>query len=385
MPNRRFPSELTPNEITRLLERKRQSGARILDLTETNPTRVGLSGAGPAELRALASEDGAGYDPDPRGMLPAREAVTRYYAERSSAVSPEDLVLVSGTSEAYAHLFRTLCEPGDEILVPRPSYPLFEPLAALEDVRVEPYRLAYHEGWRLDVDSLEGAITPRTRALVLVQPNNPTGSCFSPAEIEAVEALCADRGIAIVSDEVFGDFPWPPSSKPLPTLLAERKALTFALSGLSKLCGMPQMKLAWIALAGPVDLRHDAMRRLEWIADLFLSVSAPIQHALPAFLAARHAFGSAVRQRMEANLTRLRALGSAGSPLRALEAEGGWSAVLATPPEIDDFALKALSEANVLVHPGHFYDIAQDGQVVVSLLTEPHVLDEGVTLLERLD
>ncbi len=385
MPDRRLPSEFTPNEITALLTRKRGEGARILDLTESNPTRVGLGGAGAAELQALANVGGARYEPDPRGLHGAREAVARYYAERAAApISPNDLVLVSSTSEAYAHLFRLLCEPGDEILVPRPSYPLFEPLAALEDVRVEHYRLAYHERWRLDVDSVEAALSPRVRAVILVQPNNPTGSCLSRDEFEAVETLCAERGIAIISDEVFGDFSWPPSASPLPTLLGERRALTFVLSGLSKVCGMPQLKLAWIALAGPAPARKDAMRRLEWIADLFLSVSTPVQLALPLLLQARRPFQAAMRSRLERNLARLRAHAAASPGFRVLAAEGGWSAVLATPARAGDFAMEALSRADVLLHPGYFYDVAQDGCVVVSLLPDPAVFEEAVSRLVSL-
>jgi alanine-synthesizing transaminase len=382
MPTRRLPREFTPNEITALLEEKRRSGARILDLTETNPTRVGLAGAGPAELRALADPRGAVYEPHPRGIQTAREAVARYYAERPSHVSPDDLVLVASTSEAYAHLFRVLCESGDEILVPRPSYPLFEPLAALEDVRVDRYRLAYHDGWRLDMDSLEAALSPRTRAVVVVQPNNPTGSCLSPGEISEVDSLCAERGIAIISDEVFADFPWPPAAAALPSLLGDRRALTFALSGLSKLCGMPQMKVAWIALAGPHALRREAMQRLEWIADLFLSVSTPVQLALPTLLETRGRFQAAVRDRLATNLARLRAPGDGSRAFRVLEGEGGWSAMLATPPASRDFALEALAKKDVLVHPGHFYDVAEDGCVVVSLLPEPDTFDQALKRLK---
>ena len=391
MPTRRLPREFTPNEITALLEEKRRSGARILDLTETNPTRVGLAGARPAELRALSAAGGAVYEPHPRGTPAAREAVARYYRERAGAgVSPDDLVLTASTSEAYVHLFRILCESGDEILVPRPSYPLFEPLAALEDVHVEHYRLAYDGRWQLDLDSLEAALSPRTRAVVVVQPNNPTGSCLSAGEIAGVESLCAERGIAIISDEVFGDFPWPaagaipPTASPLPSLLGERRALTFALSGLSKPCGMPQMKLAWIALAGPRARRCEAMQRLEWIADLFLSVSTPVQLALPTLLDARHPYQAAVRGRLAANLARLRALEGGDGGFRVLEGEGGWSAMLTAPPASRDFALEALSKKEVLVHPGHFYDIAQDGCVVVSLLPEPDTFDQAVTRLAAL-
>lgn len=375
MSSRRLPEDFAPNEITELLEKKRGAGERILNLTETNPTRVGLPGAGPGELRALSDTRGSLYEPDPLGSLEAREAVARYYAGR---VSADDLVLVASTSEAYAHLMRLLCDAGDEIVIPRPSYPLFAPIAALEEVRVESYRLAYQDRWQLDLDSLEAAVSPRTRAVVLVQPNNPTGSCLSGDEAARVESLCAERGIAIISDEVFGDCRWPPSSTPLPSMLGERRALTFVLGGLSKLCGMPQMKLAWIALAGTEEQRHDAARGLGWIADLFLSVSTPVQVALPALLEARHGFQERVRARLTVNLARLRALGPG---FRVLEAEGGWCAVLETPGTTADFALEALRMHNVLVHPGHFYEIAEERRVVVSLLPEAKVFDEAVARL----
>jgi len=379
VPNRRFPDSFAPNELTQLLERKRREGARILDLTETNPTRVGLDGLRPAELQWLADPANTRYDPDPRGAPVAREAIAAYYGDR---VSPEDIVLTSSTSEAYAHLLRALCEPGDEIVVPRPSYPLFEPLAALEDVRVEHYRLAYHDRWTLDLDSLEGAISSRTRAVVLVQPNNPTGSCLSPEEASAIVALCAERGIAIISDEVFGDFPWP-SRGPLPSMLGTAGALTFVLNGLSKSCGLPQLKLAWIVTHGPQALKTEALRRLEWIADLFLSVSTPVQSALPRFLASRGSFQEPVRKRLEANLARIEAMEAKGG-FRFLRGVGGWSAVLQAPAAARDMAMEALSRCDVLLHPGHFYDVSPEGSFVVSLLPHPAVLDEGLARLESL-
>ena len=395
MTTRRLPSEFTPNEITALLEEKHRAGETILDLTETNPTKAGLGGAGPAELQALADPRGLVYEPCPKGAPVAREAVAKFYEERARGagapktrgvprIASDDLVLVASTSEAYAHLLRLLCEPGQEILVPRPSYPLFEPLAALEGVRVEHYRLAYHDRWQLDLDSLEGALSKCTRAVVLVQPNNPTGSCFSAEETEEVVALCVNRGIAIISDEVFGDFPWPPSTSLLPTMLGERRALTFVLGGLSKLCGMPQMKVAWIAVSGPERAKQEALSGLEWIADLFLSVSTPVQVALPALLQSRHRFQAAVRGRLETNLSRLHALGNGNRGFRVLRGEGGWSAVLETPPVAGDLALEALRKHNVLVHPGHFYDMAQDDSVVVSLLPEPGIFEKGVACLTRL-
>ena len=406
MLSRRVPHDYTPNDITRLLAEKRREGIPILDLTETNPTRAGLSMAGTTELAALADPRGAFYDPDPRGGVGAREAVTRYYMERAQesgggegTLSPEDVVLVASTSEAYAHLFRLLCEEGDEVLIPRPSYPLFEPLATLEGVRLQAYRLTHDAGgshgsggaggagapgWRLDLDSLEGAFGPRTRAVVLVQPNNPTGSCLSGDELARVEEICAARGIAIISDEVFGDFLWPPRSRPLPSVLGDRRALTFALGGLSKLCGMPQMKLGWIALAGPAEAKREAHRGLEWIADLFLSVSTPVQIALPSLLLTRHRFRERVGGRLEANLARLRELGNRNAGFAVLEGEGGWSAVVATPAGAEEYALTALRDQDVLLYPGHFYDFPHDGHVVMSLLPQTEIFAEAVRRLEAL-
>jgi aspartate/methionine/tyrosine aminotransferase len=379
--SRRVPGDHAPNELTRLLQRKRLAGASILDLTETNPTRVGLSALGPAELQPLADPRGGLYEPDPLGMAEAREAVARYYAGRGLEQPPGDIVLLASTSEAYAHLFRLLCDPGDEIVAPRPSYPLFEPLAALEGVRVESYDLRYDGRWGLDRDSLDAALSPRTRAVLVVQPNNPTGSCLSPAEAAHVESLCADRGIALISDEVFGDFPWPPApGGPLPSLLGERRALTFVLGGISKLCGLPQMKLGWIAVAGPDRERLPALRGLEWIADLVLSVSTPAQLALPRFLDARHGFHERVRERLGRNLARLRGLGNERAGFGVLCGEGGWSAVLATSAASGDPALAALMERDVLVHPGHFYDM-DDSLMVVSLLPEPAIFGEAVERL----
>jgi hypothetical protein len=393
MLSRRVPHDYTPNEITRLLAEKRRAGVPILDLTETNPTRAGLSVTGATELAALADPRGAFYDPDPRGSAGAREAVARYYMERARAsgggegtLSPEDLVLVASTSEAYAHLFRLLCEEGDEVVAPRPSYPLFEPLASLEGVRLQTYRLTYDpsgSGWRLDLDSLEAALGPRTRAVVLVQPNNPTGSCLSSEEIARVEDLCATRGIAIISDEVFGDFPWPPRARPLPSILGDRRTLTFVLGGLSKLCGMPQMKLGWIALAGPAEAKREAHRGLEWIADLFLSVSTPVQIALPTLLKARDGFRDRVARRLEANLARLHELGNRNADFAVLEGEGGWSATIATPAVAEEYALAALRDQDVLLHPGHFYDFPHDGHVVVSLLPQTEIFAEAVRRLDK--
>ena len=342
---------------------------------------MGLSPSAPETLPGLASPLVAEYRPLAKGSLHAREAIVKHHGQRQIPIGTEDILLTASTSEAYAHLFRILCEPGDEVLVPRPSYPLFEPLATLEDVRVEHYRLSHGDRWTLDFDSLEAALSPRTKAIIVVQPNNPTGSCLSPAETSAIVSLAAERGIAIISDEVFGDFPWPQAAGRLPSFLDESGARSFVLGGLSKSCGLPQMKLAWIVVQGPEEARREAMRRLEWVADLFLSVSSPVQAALTSFLRAMRPFQAAVRARLGTNLARLERMGPQG--FRLLRGEGGWSAVISTPPFPGDLTLEALEREDVLLHPGHFYD-APPHCAVVSLLPEPSVFDEACGRLERL-
>lgn len=385
MRSRRLPAAQSPNPWAARLAERRAAGARLLDLTESNPTRVGLEGAGPLELAALADPRAARYDPDPRGLPEAREAVSRAYAERGLFAPPADLVLTAGTSESYAQIFRLLGDPGDAFLVPRPSYPLFEPLADAEGVRLEPYRLAWDGRWHLDLPSVERAAAGGGRALLLVQPNHPTGTCLDPAELARVEALCTRHGLALVSDEVFGEFPWPPRRDPLPSLLGTPRSVpTFVLSGLSKSCGMPQLKLGWIAVSGPAEARAEALSGLEWLADLFLSVGTPVQLALPRLLEAGRAFRERVAERLAANLGSLRAAVARRPEASLLEAEGGWSAILRLPARRsgEAWALELL-ERDVIVHPDHFYDLEGGAHVVLSLIVEPDTLEEGLGRLER--
>ena len=384
---RRLPTERAPNAWARLLESRRGEGRRLLDLTESNPTRVGLAGADARALSALADPGGAQYDPDPRGLPAARAAIARDYGARGTPVAAGDLVLTASTSEAYAHLFRMLAAPGESVLVPTPSYPLFEPLAQLEGVRLVPYRLAYDGVWHLDRGSLEEAIASAAggaRALVVVQPNHPTGSCLTVEEIELIETACARHGMAIVSDEVFGDFAWPPATAPLTSFIGRERVPTFVLSGLSKVCGMPQIKLGWIAVGGPGREREQALKGLEWIADLFLSVSTPAQLALPRLLEARPAFQARVRERLDVNLGRLAALACRRPEVTRLRGEGGWVAILRLPARRsgEEWALDLLRR-DVVVHPGHFYDIPGEAHLVVSLIVEPARFAEGLERLEQ--
>lgn len=381
----RVPRDYALNPLAALRERKRRDGAALLDLTGTNPTQAGLPTLPARVLGALAGPDSARYDPDPKGSAKAREAIAAYVATRGSgaeAIDPSHLVLTSSTSEGYAHLFRLLCDSGDEVLVPRPSYPLLEPLARLEDVRLREYRLAFDGRWRLDLDSLEAAIGPRSRAIVVIEPNNPTGSCLTPPEREAVESICEDRRLAIISDEVFGDFPWPPETEPLPTWSGARRVPTFILNGISKLCGLPQMKVAWIAVRGPDAAAREALQGLEWIADLFLSVGAPAQAALPKFFEWRAEFQTAVRRRIGENLAILDQATRPDAPFTLLAAEGGWSAVLRFSPRSGEgrrsVAEWALEQHDVLLHPGEYYELPCEDDVVVSLLTQPAVITEAL-------
>ena len=384
MLSRRVPHDFAPNAWSLLLEERRAAGELLLDLAETNPTRVGLGGAGPAELAALAQAEGARYEPDPRGSLAAREAVAVYHADRGAAVAPGHIVLTASTSEAYAHLFRLLADPGGAFLVPSPSYPLFEPLAALEGVSLRPYRLAYDGAWHLELDSLEEAFAADVRGVIVVQPNHPTGSCLDEQERARIETLCERHGAAVISDEVFGDFPRPGRPAPLPSLAGGARVPTFVLSGLSKVCGMPQMKLGWIVAGGPPAARDEALRGLEWIADLFLSVSTPVQVALPTLLAARGRFQARVRERLAQNLGRLGELAARRPELQVLPAQGGWAAVLRVPRlrSEDEWTL-GLLERGVVVHPGHFYDFSGEGYLVLSLIPEPAVFDEGIGRIQE--
>jgi alanine-synthesizing transaminase len=368
---------LAPNRFSQALERARASGRKLLDLTASNPTTVGLDYDREALLQALAQPDSLQYQPQARGLVAAREAVAAYYRERGESVDPAHILLTASTSEAYSFAFRLLCDPGDEVLIPAPSYPLFQFLADIQDVRLRHYPLFYDHGWQIDLHALEAQLTPRTRAIVLVHPNNPTGSYVSAAERERLASLCAARDLALVVDEVFLDFAH--DGRPRSSFVSNRDALTFSLSGLSKVSGLPQMKLAWMVVSGPDELAEAAVERLEMIADTYLSVSTPVQLAAPAFLDQRRRIHSQLMERTRANLAevdgRLR-----GTALRRLEVEGGWYAVLRVPVTgaDEDLAIALLENESVVVHPGHFYDFATEGHLVVSLLAPQEEFSQGI-------
>lgn len=363
-----------PNPLTKLLNEKRSAGARVLDLTESNPTRAEFAYPQDQILAALASPEALRYDPDPRGLASAREAVSQYYAERGAAVDPARIILTASTSEAYAYVFKLLCDPGDEVLVPRPSYPLFDYLAAMESVRVKQYPLRYDGGWHIDLPALAAAVSPSTKALAIVNPNNPTGSFLKREEWARIKEL----GVPVISDEVFADFTFAPDGSRVATLADSRSVLTFTVSGLSKIAGLPQMKLGWIVAGGP---RYEAaLDGLEWIADTFLSVGTAVQLALPELLNAGNMVRAQVLERTRTNLALLRNAAGPSSPARVLNVEGGWYATLQVPSTRteEQWALDLLAADDVLIQPGFFYDFESEAFLVLSLLTPPDVFQNGI-------
>jgi alanine-synthesizing transaminase len=373
--------KLTKNRLTDTLEEVRSRG-RVLDLTLSNPTRGGLRYDEARILQSLASPRSLDYDPQPKGLPGARAAIAGFYqAMGIDDFDPERLILTTSTSEGYSFIFRLLCNPGDEVLVPKPSYPLFEFLADLQDVKLVPYPLIYDHGWQMDFPSLEKAVTPRTRGVVVVHPNNPTGSYVSPGECELLNGFCRTHGLAVIADEVFLDYAL--DGTPRQSFAANQEVLTFTLSGVSKIAALPQMKVAWVAVSGPAKQVEQALARLEIIADTFLSMNAPIQWATPALLAERQQIQRQLLDRVRANLAgmdgQLDQLAGQKSCER-LSVEAGWYAVLRVPVTQTDeeLAIKLLQEKFVLVHPGHFYDFPSDGYLVLSLIAPEDEFREGI-------
>lgn len=369
-----------PNRLSFELDALRRRGAPLLDLTQSNPTAAGIPYDVEALRRAIGEPRWLRYEPDPRGARVAREAVCASWAELGQAVTPEQVLLTASTSEAYAHLFKLLCDPGDEILIPAPSYPLFEHLARFEGVQVVPYPLAFDGSWYIDVPALAARVGPRARGIVLVSPNNPTGNFVKTEELRALAQL----GLPVISDEVFGPYGIDVPRHAARSALEGEGLLVFALSGLSKLAALPQLKLAWITVQGPSALATEAIERLELILDGYLSPSAPVVLALPELLAASAASRASIRARIADNARTL-ARACAGTPLTLLPIEGGWYAVLRFPstrPE-ETWVLSLLTETGVLIQPGYFFDFPSEPYGVVSLLTPEATLAEGVARIRE--
>lgn len=374
---------LAPNALTRVLKEVRDSGVEIFDLTISNPTEAGVRVDAEAVVGALVNPEALHYDPQPRGLLQARNAVCRYYREAHGIfdLDPERLVLTTSTSEAYSFVFRLLCNTEDEILVPKPSYPLFEFLAELSDVKLVPYPLIYDHGWQIDFDSLYKAATARTRAVILVHPNNPTGSYVSAAETAALSNFCRDYNAALIVDEVFLDYAH--DGEPRTSFASHSDVLTFTLSGVSKVSALPQMKFAWVATSGPEKIVAEAGARLEVIADTYLSMNTPVQLAAAVLLEQRKQVQPILLDRLRVNLAELDRQLIRHPACARLLVEGGWYAVLRVPVlgSDEDLAIRLLRHAQVSVHPGHFYDFAGDGHLVLSLITEPDRFRTGVERL----
>ncbi len=363
----------------RAARERRAGGLPTVDLTASNPTRCGLRMDAAQVLTPFSNASPlVEYDPQPFGLMTARDAVAGYYRGHGAKVDPAHVCLSASTSEAYSFLFRLLCDPGDEVLIATPSYPLFEYLAALDDVHLVPYPLVYEHGWQIEPGAVEARISPRTRAIALVHPNNPTGHFVSDGERAALEALCVRHGLALLVDEVFLDYPW--GDKPARSFtLGPHPALTFALSGLSKVAALPQIKLSWLVALGPAAAREEALARLEIIADAFLSVGAPAQTGAAQWLRSAPAVQGRIRERVAGNLHVLDSL-LAGTPVSRLGADGGWYATLRIPALQNDepWAVALLETAGVLVHPGSAFGFPTSGWLVVSLLPEPEVFRLGI-------
>ena len=372
---------LARNRLSEALERYRAAGKPLLDLTASNPTECGFVYDQPAILEALRDSGSLRYEPVPRGLASAREAVAEYCAQHGSRVSLDDIFLTTSTSEAYSYIFRLLCNPGDEILIPAPSYPLFDFLADLHDVKLVRYRLLYDHGWLVDFHALEKAVTSRTRAIIVVHPNNPTGHFAKSAETSKLNEICADRGLAIIADEVFLDSSL--GSEPPSSFAGNAEVLTFTMSGLSKISGLPQMKVAWLVVSGPQSQKGEGLKRLEVIADTYLSMNAPVQHAIPTFLAQRGAFQEQLMTRVRGNLAELDRQLAQHKVCSRLHVEGGWYAILRVPAtrSDEDLALSLLTDCGIYSHPGHFFDFALDGYLVLSLIVKEAELSEGVARL----
>lgn len=373
--------DLRQNRLTAVLAATRAAGEKLLDLTASNPTTVGVQYPEQQIRDALSQPAAMQYEPAAKGLLSAREAIACYYGELGLLLSPQDIVLTVSTSEAYSYCFRLLCNPGDEVLVPSPSYPLFDFLAYIQDVKLVPYELVYDHGWQIEFESLRKGISERTKAIMVVHPNNPTGHYTQKWETDCLNAICLHHGLALIVDEVFLDYSL--DIRRATTFAANKGALTFTLSGLSKISGLPQMKSAWIVISGPDPLAREADARLEVIADTYLSPNAPIQSAFPVMLEARRDIHHQLITRVRQNLTTLDKIIGTVPGCSRLKFDAGWYAVLRVPVTRTDeeLVVELVQRENVLVHPGHFYDFRSDGYLIVSLITPVEEFREGIARL----
>jgi alanine-synthesizing transaminase len=378
----RVPRDLAPNPLAAAVERMRLAGEGFDDLTASNPTEADFNYP-PELLDGLASAEGFRYDPKPFGLMQARQAVASDYARRGIRIPASHIVLTSSSSESYSMLFKLLCDPGESVLVPTPSYPLFEHLTRLDGVHARPYATEYHGTWLIDLDDLRDAITDDTRAILAVSPSNPTGAWLKRDELAALVELCTKRDLALIGDEVFADYPIDPAQGSITSVVEQKEVLAVSLGGLSKAVGLPQVKLGWMALNGPGLALQAALGRLELIADTYLSVGTPVQLAAQQILELGQSVQTEIRHRLLQNYDALKQAALPYESCQVLRAEGGWSVVIRIPhtmPE-DERVVRLLDEQRVLVHPGYFFDFPRDGYLVVSLLPRPDVFRSAVERL----
>jgi alanine-synthesizing transaminase len=380
--SRRTNWKLTPNKYTLALQEIRSSGEPLIDLTISNPTECALAYDSKAILNAFQNANALHYEPEAKGLLNARQEVVRYYRdEHNVTVDPNAVILTTSTSEAYSYIFRLLCNPQEEVLVPKPSYPLFDFLGDLQDVRLIPYSLHYAQGWFIDFELLKRALTSKTRAILLVHPNNPTGSYVKPEEVQRLNAFCLENELALIVDEVFLDYSL--ENRPRISFVGNHDALTFTLSGLSKTAALPQMKVAWMVTTGPTNQTQAALERLEVIADTYLSLGSPAQCAFPQLLVQRKTLQPQLLNRIRNNWACLKSSLRDIRECEPLDVEGGWYAVLRINRKVSDehLSIELMRQAGVIVHPGHFYDFPNDGYLVVSLISQEQDFRNGIDKL----
>ena len=373
------------NRLTDALNERKRSGKTILDLTNSNPTACGIAYPVNEILRAFSSDEIVRYQPDPQGLLSARNEVCKYYSGKGISLDPSQVFLTASTSEAYLIVFKLLCNVGDNVLVPQPSYPLFDYLAQINDVELKPYSLRYDGEWRVDLESLKHAVTKSTRAIVLIHPHNPTGMFLKNDEFDAIQKLASQNNLALIVDEVFSEYAFSGDPMRLNSAAAYSNVLSFTLNGISKMLGLPQMKLGWIAVTGPEKSRKEASARLEIICDTFLSVNTPVQVALPELMRSGLSAQKNILERVKKNYVTLAETFPSNAACSALKSEGGWYGILRVPrtKRDEDRCLELLEKEGVLVHPGYYYDFEEEGYLVLSLLTEEKVFEEAAKKIAK--
>lgn len=381
----RFNWDPSPNALSLMLLEKSARGETIFDLTQSNPTQAGLEYDAADILAALSQAEALTYDPHPRGLVKARRAIAQYYHEQGENIEIDAVFLTAGTSEAYSMIFKLLGNPGDEILVPRPGYPLISYLARFESLQPFSYPLRYEDakGWSIDLDVLQALVTPRCKAVVVVNPNNPTGNYLKQQELAAVDQICRENRLALIVDEVFSDYHGARAPQQVPTVVNRAQTLTFALNGFSKMLGLPQVKLGWIVCGGDPDLARAARSRLEMLLDFYLSVATPAQLAAPRLLGHRREIQRQILARIASNSRFLEEQIARTPNCRVLAREGGWYAIIEILDALSDEnrVLQLLQRDNTLVHPGYFYEFQKDGFVVFSLLTPVETFRAGICRL----